>query len=57
MGLLYMNMCASNASFLFSFFHFQNINAAKSSFLPENEKKKLLYKLYDAYGMVKSTEF
>ncbi|XP_053106103.1 adenosine deaminase isoform X1 [Hemicordylus capensis] len=34
-----------------------NINAAKSSFLPEKEKKELLYKLYDAYGMVKSTEF
>ncbi|KAJ6665623.1 hypothetical protein lerEdw1_001993 [Lerista edwardsae] len=34
-----------------------NINAAKSSFLPENEKKKLLYQLYEAYGMVKSTEF
>ncbi|XP_066480295.1 adenosine deaminase isoform X2 [Tiliqua scincoides] len=34
-----------------------NINAAASSFLPEKEKKELLYKLYDAYGMVKSTEF
>uniref|UniRef100_A0ACB8F7C8 Uncharacterized protein n=1 Tax=Sphaerodactylus townsendi TaxID=933632 RepID=A0ACB8F7C8_9SAUR len=34
-----------------------NINAAKSSFLPEKEKKELLFKLYEAYGMVKSTEF
>ncbi|XP_034978626.1 adenosine deaminase isoform X2 [Zootoca vivipara] len=34
-----------------------NINAAKSSFLPEKEKKELLYKLYEAYGMVQSTEF
>ncbi|KAM6163858.1 LOW QUALITY PROTEIN: adenosine deaminase-like [Rhynchocyon petersi] len=28
-----------------------NINAAKSSFLPENEKKELLNLLYKAYGM------
>ncbi|XP_062976335.1 adenosine deaminase [Elgaria multicarinata webbii] len=34
-----------------------NINAAKSSFLPEKEKKELLHKLYEAYDMVKSTEF
>ncbi|KAM6453753.1 adenosine deaminase isoform 1-T1 [Liasis olivaceus] len=34
-----------------------NINAAKSSFLIEKEKKELLYKLYEAYGMVKSKEF
>ncbi|XP_060628174.2 adenosine deaminase [Anolis sagrei] len=34
-----------------------NINAAKSCFLPEKEKKELLYKLYEAYDMVKSTEF
>ncbi|XP_042318442.1 adenosine deaminase [Sceloporus undulatus] len=34
-----------------------NINAAKSSFLPEKEKKELLYKLYEAYDMIKSTEF
>ncbi|KAL8179428.1 UNVERIFIED_CONTAM: hypothetical protein K2H54_066407 [Gekko kuhli] len=34
-----------------------NINAAKSSFLPEQEKKELLSKLYSAYGIVKSTEF
>ncbi|KAE8576384.1 hypothetical protein XENTR_v10004158 [Xenopus tropicalis] len=32
-----------------------NINAAKSSFLPESEKKELLYKLYEAYGMILST--
>ena len=30
---------------------FQNINAAKSSFLPEDEKKELLDLLYEAYGM------
>ncbi|XP_030388665.1 adenosine deaminase-like [Gopherus evgoodei] len=29
-----------------------NINAAQSSFLPEKEKKELLSKLYEAYGMV-----
>ncbi|XP_026512623.1 adenosine deaminase [Terrapene carolina triunguis] len=29
-----------------------NINAAKSSFLPKKEKKELLSKLYEAYGMV-----
>ncbi|EMP28721.1 Adenosine deaminase [Chelonia mydas] len=29
-----------------------NINAAKSSFLPEKEKNELLSKLYEAYGMV-----
>ncbi|XP_015685257.1 adenosine deaminase [Protobothrops mucrosquamatus] len=34
-----------------------NINAAKSSFLKEQDKKELLYKLYEAYGMVKSKEF
>ncbi|KAM4691627.1 adenosine deaminase [Rhinophrynus dorsalis] len=32
-----------------------NINAAQSCFLPENEKKELLYKLYEAYGMILST--
>uniref|UniRef100_A0A8C5QCM3 Adenosine deaminase n=1 Tax=Leptobrachium leishanense TaxID=445787 RepID=A0A8C5QCM3_9ANUR len=32
-----------------------NINAAKSCFLPEKEKKELLHKLYEAYGMVIST--
>ncbi|KAG8447086.1 hypothetical protein GDO86_014513 [Hymenochirus boettgeri] len=32
-----------------------NINAAKSSFLPEKEKRELLCKLYDAYGMILST--
>ncbi|EMP28722.1 Adenosine deaminase [Chelonia mydas] len=32
--------------------HFENINAAKSSFLPEKEKNELLSKLYEAYGMV-----
>uniref|UniRef100_A0A0E9Y2N5 Uncharacterized protein n=3 Tax=Anguilla anguilla TaxID=7936 RepID=A0A0E9Y2N5_ANGAN len=30
-----------------------NINAAKSSFLPEKEKKDLLNRLFDAYGMKK----
>ncbi|XP_070600799.1 adenosine deaminase [Erythrolamprus reginae] len=34
-----------------------NINAAKSCFLKEQDKKKLLDKLYEAYGMVKSTQF
>ncbi|XP_078275472.1 adenosine deaminase [Rhinoraja longicauda] len=34
-----------------------NINAAKSSFLPAEEKDKLLYTLYDAYGMLESTDF
>ncbi|XP_065422000.1 adenosine deaminase isoform X3 [Chrysemys picta bellii] len=29
-----------------------NINAAQSSFLPKKEKKELLSKLYEAYGMV-----
>ncbi|XP_074867466.1 adenosine deaminase [Carettochelys insculpta] len=29
-----------------------NINAAESSFLPEEEKEELLSKLYEAYGMV-----
>ncbi|PWA24336.1 hypothetical protein CCH79_00018683 [Gambusia affinis] len=32
-----------------------NINSAKSSFLPEEEKEELLRKLYDAYGMIRST--
>ncbi|CAH2302904.1 adenosine deaminase [Pelobates cultripes] len=32
-----------------------NINAAKSCFLPEKEKKELLHKLYEAYGMVITT--
>lgn len=30
-----------------------NINAANSSFLPEKEKKDLLNRLFDAYGMIK----
>ncbi|XP_077074930.1 adenosine deaminase [Siphateles boraxobius] len=34
-----------------------NINAAKSCFLPANEKKELLNQLYKAYDMVKSTSF
>ncbi|XP_075032913.1 adenosine deaminase [Mixophyes fleayi] len=33
-----------------------NINAAMSSFLPEKEKKELLFKLYEAYGMVMTTK-
>ncbi|KAG2461899.1 ADA deaminase, partial [Polypterus senegalus] len=32
-----------------------NINSASSSFLPEKEKKDLLNRLYEAYGMVKSS--
>lgn len=32
----------------------QNINAAKSSFLPEGEKRELLARLYHAYGMLPS---
>lgn len=32
----------------------QNINAAKSSFLPEDEKTELLDRLYHAYGMLPS---
>nr|XP_020443337.1 adenosine deaminase [Monopterus albus] len=34
-----------------------NICAAKSSFLPEDEKKELLHTLYEAYGMIKTTAF
>ncbi|XP_039507793.1 adenosine deaminase-like [Pimephales promelas] len=34
-----------------------NINAAKSCFLPENEKKELLNQLYKAYDMAQSTSF
>lgn len=33
---------------------FQNINAARSSFLPENEKQELLSQLYKAYGLSSS---
>lgn len=36
---------------------FQNINSANSSFLPEREKKDLVNKLYEAYGMVENTVF
>ncbi|NXA34221.1 ADA deaminase, partial [Eudromia elegans] len=32
-----------------------NINAARSSFLPEQEKQELLNTLYEAYGMVSGT--
>ncbi|XP_027865980.1 adenosine deaminase [Xiphophorus couchianus] len=32
-----------------------SINSAKSSFLPEEEKEELLCKLYEAYGMIRST--
>lgn len=35
----------------------QNINAAKSSFLPAKEKEELLGHLYEAYGMLKKTGF
>ncbi|XP_069507443.1 adenosine deaminase-like [Ambystoma mexicanum] len=34
-----------------------NLNAARSCFLPEEEKKELLQKLYEAYGMVLDTAF
>ncbi|XP_046896735.1 adenosine deaminase isoform X1 [Hypomesus transpacificus] len=34
-----------------------NINSAKSSFLPEKEKKELVTKLHEAYGMVEDTAF
>ncbi|KAM7405263.1 hypothetical protein PAMP_012538 [Pampus punctatissimus] len=34
-----------------------NICSAKSCFLPEKEKKELLYKLYEAYGMIQKTAF
>ncbi|KAL7859370.1 hypothetical protein SRHO_G00145170 [Serrasalmus rhombeus] len=34
-----------------------NLNAAKSCFLPEKEKKDLLNQLYEAYGMVNNTSF
>uniref|UniRef100_A0A667Z2A8 Adenosine deaminase n=1 Tax=Myripristis murdjan TaxID=586833 RepID=A0A667Z2A8_9TELE len=34
-----------------------NINSAQSCFLPDKEKKDLLNKLYEAYGMVQSTAF
>ncbi|XP_062871588.1 adenosine deaminase [Trichomycterus rosablanca] len=34
-----------------------NLNAAKSCFLPEKEKKDLLNQLYEAYGMINNTCF
>ncbi|XP_034445957.1 adenosine deaminase [Hippoglossus hippoglossus] len=34
-----------------------NIKSAESSFLPEKEKKELLHKLYEAYGMIQRTAF
>ncbi|XP_023690856.1 adenosine deaminase [Paramormyrops kingsleyae] len=34
-----------------------NINAAKSCFLPEKEKKELLHLLYQDYGMIEKTSF
>ncbi|XP_031700668.1 adenosine deaminase [Anarrhichthys ocellatus] len=34
-----------------------NISSAKSCFLPETEKKELVHRLYEAYGMVRSTAF
>ncbi|MBN3296265.1 ADA deaminase, partial [Amia calva] len=33
-----------------------NLNAARSSFLPEKEKKDLVNSLYEAYGMIQKTE-
>ncbi|XP_076596989.1 adenosine deaminase [Chaetodon auriga] len=34
-----------------------NISSAESCFLPEKEKKELLHRLYEAYGMIQSTAF
>nr|XP_006000554.1 PREDICTED: adenosine deaminase [Latimeria chalumnae] len=34
-----------------------NINAARSAFLPEKEKKDLLNQLYERYGMIESAVF
>ncbi|XP_008286171.1 adenosine deaminase isoform X2 [Stegastes partitus] len=34
-----------------------NICSAESCFLPDDEKKELLHKLYEAYGMIRSTAF
>ncbi|KAM8754613.1 adenosine deaminase [Acanthopagrus schlegelii] len=34
-----------------------NIKSAESCFLPEPEKKELLQRLYEAYGMIRSTAF
>ncbi|XP_029290801.1 adenosine deaminase [Cottoperca gobio] len=34
-----------------------NICSAESCFLPEQEKKELVHKLYEAYGMIKTTAF
>ncbi|XP_029994964.1 adenosine deaminase [Sphaeramia orbicularis] len=34
-----------------------NICSAESCFLPDNEKKELLYRLYEAYGMMQTTAF
>ncbi|CAG6021922.1 adenosine deaminase [Menidia menidia] len=34
-----------------------NINSAKSSFLPDNEKEQLLQRLYEAYDMIETTAF
>lgn len=43
--------------FPFCIFLFQNINAAKSCFLPEKEKEELLRSLYQDYGMIEQTRF
>ncbi|TNN59154.1 Adenosine deaminase [Liparis tanakae] len=34
-----------------------NICSAKSSFLPEKEKKALVHQLHEAYGMIRTTAF
>ncbi|XP_010773784.1 adenosine deaminase-like [Notothenia coriiceps] len=34
-----------------------NISSAQSSFLPEEEKKDLVQRLHEAYGMIKCTAF
>ena len=45
-------MSKQNMGFTEEEFKRLNINAAKSSFLPEDEKRKLLDLLYKAYGML-----
>ncbi|XP_075133170.1 adenosine deaminase isoform X2 [Leptodactylus fuscus] len=49
------NIVAKHMGFTEDEFKRVNINAAMSSFLPEKEKKELVYKLYEAYDMVVTT--
>ena len=44
-GLCTLEESMQNPNFL------QNLNAARSSFLPEDEKKQLVRQLYKVYGM------